>query len=183
MLLLADGNSPIAITGGPGTGKSALLASFGRRSAGENLGVHALVTARPGDNLADLAEALQEQLGKSPAYRAAAERFQAATPVLEQEAQPRFDRVVTGPLAHLEPDQPVLIVGVDAVDQLDTVQRRRLLDAFTNLPGAALIVTGRRVDDLPAASQVHLPDRDPEASSSWCEPLWRIRSRGTRSPR
>ena len=36
--LLADGTSPIAITGGPGTGKSALLASFGRHSAGEYLG-------------------------------------------------------------------------------------------------------------------------------------------------
>jgi hypothetical protein len=47
MRLLDDGISPIAITGGPGTGKSALLASFGRRSAGENLGVHALVTAGP----------------------------------------------------------------------------------------------------------------------------------------
>ena len=161
MRLLAAGTSPIAITGGPGTGKSALLASFGRRSAGEYLGVDALVTARLGDNLADLAGALLEQFDRSPAYRAAAERFQAATPVLEQEAQPRFDQVITGPLAHLDPDQRVL-VGVDAVDQLDTVQRRRLLDAFTNLPGAALIVTGRRVDDLPAASRVHLPDRDPE---------------------
>ena len=161
MRLLADGTSPIAITGGPGTGKSALLASFGRPSAGEYLGLDALVAARPGDNLADLAGALLEQLGKSPAYRAAAGRFQAATPVLEQETQPRFDQVITGPLAHLDPDQPVL-VGVDAVDQLDTVQRRRLLDAFTNLPGAALIVTGRRVDDLPATSRVHLPDRDPQ---------------------
>ena len=160
--LLADGTSPIAITGGPGTGKSALLASFGRPSAGEYLGLDALVAARPGDNLADLAGALLEQLGRSPAYRAAAGRFQAATPVLAQEAQPRFDQVITGPLAHLDPDQPVLVVGVDAVDQLDTVQRRRLLDAFTNLPGAALIVTGRRVDDLPAASRVHLPDRDPQ---------------------
>ena len=158
--LLADGTSPIAITGGPGTGKSALLASFGRPSAGEYLGLDALVAARLGDNLADLAGALLEQLGKSPAYRVAAGRFQAATPVLVQEAQPRFDQVVTGPLAHLDPDQRVL-VGVDAVDQLGTVQRRRLLDAFTNLPGAALIVTGRRVDDLPAASRVHLPDRDP----------------------
>ena len=160
--LLADGTSPIAITGGPGTGKSALLASFGRPSAGEYLGLDALVAARPGDNLADLAGALLEQLGKSPAYRVAAGRFQAATPVLAQTAQPRFDQVITGPLAHLDPDQRVLIVGVDAVDQLGTVQRRRLLDAFTNLPGAALIVTGRRVDDLPAASRVHLPDRDPQ---------------------
>ena len=159
--LLADGTSPIAITGGPGTGKSALLASFGRHSAGEYLGLDALVAARPGDNLADLAGALLEQLGRSPAYRAAAGRFQAATPVLAQKAQPRFDQVITGPLAHLDPDQRVL-VGVDAVDQLDTVQRRRLLDAFTNLPGAALIVTGRRVDDLPATSRVHLPDRDPQ---------------------
>ena len=103
--LLADGTSPIAITGGPGTGKSALLASFGRHSAGEYLGLDALVAARPGDNLADLAGALLEQLGKSPAYRAAAGRFQAATPVLVQEAQPRFDQVITGPLAHLDPDQ------------------------------------------------------------------------------
>jgi Tetratricopeptide repeat len=158
--LLADGTSPIAITGDPGTGKSALLASFGRHSAGEYLGLDALVAARLGDNLADLAGALLEQLGRSPAYRAAAGRFQAATPVLVQEAQPRFDQVITGPLAHLDPDQRVL-VGVDAVDQLDTVQRRRLLDAFTNLPSAALIVTGRRVDDLPAASRVHLPARDP----------------------
>ena len=69
MRLLAAGTSPIAITGGPGTGKSALLASFGRRSAGEYLGLDALVTARPGDNLADLAEALLEQLDKSPAYQ------------------------------------------------------------------------------------------------------------------
>ena len=162
MQLLAAGTSPIAITGGPGTGKSALLASFGRRSAGEHLGVHALVTVRRGDNLADLAGPLLEQLRRSPAYRAAAERFQAATPVLVQDVQPRFDRVVTGPLACLEPDQPTLIVGVDAVDQLDTLQRRRLLDAFTNLQGTALIVTGRIVDDLPAASRVHLQDQDPE---------------------
>ena len=172
MRLLDDGVSPIAITGGPGTGKSALLASFGRRSAGENLGVHALVTARPGDNLADLAGPLLEQLRRNPAYRAAAERFQAATPVLAQEVQPRFDRVITGPLAHLDPGQPVLIIGVDAADQLDTVQRRRLLDAFTNLHGAALIVTGRHVDDLPAASQVHAagpgPPRRRPAGASPC---------------
>ena len=103
--LLADSTSPIAITGGPGTGKSALLASFGRHSAGEYLGLDALVAARPGDNLADLAGALLEQLDRSPAYRAAAGRFQAATPVLEQTAQPRFDQVITGPLAHLDPDQ------------------------------------------------------------------------------
>jgi len=158
--LLDDSVSPIAITGGPGTGKSALLASFGRPGAGENLGLDALVTARPGDTLADLAEPLLEQLDKNPAYREAAEQFKTATPVPVQEAQPPFDRIVTGPLAHLEPGQSVLIVGVDAVDQLDTVQRRRLLDAFTNLHGAALIVTGRRVDDLPAASRVHLPDQD-----------------------
>ena len=162
MRLLDAATSPMAITGGPGTGKSALLASFGRHSAGEYLGLDALVAARPGDNLADLAGALLEQLGRSPAYRAAAGRFQAATPVLAQEAQPRFDQVITGPLAHLDPGDERVLVGVNAVDQLDTVQRRRLLDAFTNLPGAALIVTGRRVDDLPAASRVHLPDRDPQ---------------------
>ena len=162
MRLLATGTSPIAITGGPGTGKSALLASFGRRSAGDDLGVDALVTARLGDNLADLAAALLEQLNKSPAYRKAAGRFQKATPVLEQAKQPRFDQVVTGPLAHLDPQDEDVLIGVDAVEQLDTVQRRRLLEAFTNLHGAALIVTGRHVDDLPAASQVPLPDRDPE---------------------
>ena len=160
MRLLGEEVSPIGITGGPGTGKSALLASFGRRSAGENLGVHALVAARPGDTLADLALPLLEQLRKDPAYRAAAERFQAATSVLAQEAEPRFDQVVTGPLAYLKPGQPVLIIGIDAVDQLDTVQQRRMLNAFTNLSGAALIVTGRRIDDLPAASRINLPDQD-----------------------
>jgi len=170
MRLLGDGVSPIAITGGPGTGKSALLASFGRRSAGEDLGVHALVTARPGDTLADLAGPLLEQLRKNLAYRAAARRFQAATPVLAQEAQPRFDRVVTGPLAHLEPGQPVLIVGIDAIDQLDTVQRRRLLDAFTNLNSAALVVTGRRVDDLPQPHKSICRTRTPEALTGWCAP-------------
>ena len=161
--LLSAGTSPIAITGGPGTGKSALLASFGRRIAGENLGLDALVTARLGDNLADLAEALLKQLGRKPSYCAAAERFRKATPVLEQERQPRFDRLVISPLAYLDPDDEPVLVGVDAVDQLDTVQRRRLLDAFRGLRGAALIVTGRRVDDLPAASRVDLPDQAAEA--------------------
>ena len=162
MRLLANRVSPIAITGGPGTGKSALLASFGRSSAGDYLSVDALVTARLGDNLADLAEALLEQLDKSPAYRKAAERFQNATPVHEQEKLPRFDQVVTGPLAHLDPEDARVLVGVDTVEQLDTVQRRRLLEAFTNLHHAGLIVTGRHMDDLPAASQIHLPQGDPE---------------------
>ena len=179
--LLAAGTSPIAITGGPGTGKSALLASFGRRSAGEYLHVDALVTARLGDTLADLAGALLEQLRKNPAYGTAAGRFQQATPVVVQQAQPRFDRVITGPLAHLGPDQQVL-AGVDAVDQLDTVQRRRLLDGFTGLPGAVLIVTGRRVDELPPAAQVQLPDRDAHGVARLLGGLCRIWPRGTRSP-
>ena len=183
MRLLAAGTSPIAITGGPGTGKSALLASFGRRSAGEYLGMDALVTARLGDNLADLAGALLEQLKRSPAYRKAAERFQKATPVLEQEKQPRFDQVVTGPLAHLAPDDERVLVGVDTVEQLDTVQRRRLLEAFTNLHGAALIVTGRHVTTSPQPHKSRCRTVTPKASNSWCEPSWRIRSRGTRSPR
>jgi len=42
--LLDAVTSPIAITGGPGTGKSALLASFGRPSAGEYLGLDAYAT-------------------------------------------------------------------------------------------------------------------------------------------
>lgn len=162
MRLLATGTSPIAITGGPGTGKSALLASFGRRSAGEYLRVDALVTARLDDNLADLARVLLEQLDKSPAYRKAAERYRNATPVLEQAKHPLFDQIVTGPLAHLDPEDKRVLLGVDTVEQLDTVQRRRLLESFTNLHGAALIVTGRYVDDLPTASRIPLPDRDPE---------------------
>ncbi len=163
MELLGDGISPIAITGDPGTGKSALLASFGRKSIfGQYLSVDALVTARPGDNLGDLAVGLVEQLDKSPAFGVAAGEFQKATPVFEQEKLLPFDRDITGPLAHLEPDQPVFVIGVDAVDQLDHVHRLQLLEAFTNLHGAALIVTGRQIDDLPATSQVHLPDRDRE---------------------
>jgi hypothetical protein len=161
LALLAAGVSPIAVTGKAGTGKSALLASFGRRSAGQDLGLDALASTRPGDTLAEVAARLEEQLSTHPGYAAAAAAFTSTTSVIDRQALPLFDQIVTGPLAHLDPDRPVL-VGVDAVDQLDTVQRRRLLEAFTAQPGATVIVTGRQVDDVPTEATVHLPDHDPD---------------------
>ena len=161
LALLAGGVSPIAVTGRAGTGKSALLASFGRRSAGQDLGLDALASTRPGDSLAEVAARLAEQLSAHPGYRAAVAAFTATTPVIDWQALSRFDQVITGPLAHLTPNVSVL-VGIDAVDQLDTVHRRRLLEAFTGRPEATVIVTGRRVDDVPTEATVHLPDHDPD---------------------
>ena len=160
--LLYDGISPIAITGGPGTGKSALLASFARISvSGQYAGLDTWVTTRPGDSLADLAGPLRKQLSKSSAYSAAVGRFEADTPVYRRNQQLPFERHVTGPIEYLDPEDERIVIGIDAVDQLDSLQQGQLFEAFTNLHGAALIVTGRSVD-LPDASQVHLPDQDPE---------------------
>ena len=184
MRLLATGTSPIAITGGPGTGKSALLASFGRRSAGEYLGVDALVTARLDDNLADLAGVLLEQLDKSPAYRKAAERYQKATPVLEQAKHPLFDQIVTGPLAHLDPEDKRVLLGSTPSSSSTPCSDGELLESFTNLHGAALIVTGRYVDDLPDGLKDPAagpgPRRRPTVGASPCGGSSRT---GTGSPR
>ena len=132
--LLALRRSPIGIVGAAGAGKSTLLTLLGRRSAGELLGLTALATVRPGDNLDDLAEALHQQLSKLLVFRTATERWAASTPRLQQEGASLFVRLVTGPLAHLGSADRVRL-GVDAADQLDTVTRRRLLDEVADLDG------------------------------------------------
>ncbi|SFO62173.1 Tetratricopeptide repeat-containing protein, partial [Geodermatophilus obscurus] len=161
--LLSSEISPIAITGGPATGKSALLAGLGRRSADDwGMGLDALVSVRPGGTLVQLADELADQLSRTEAYRSGKQRWQQATPITDQDAAPEFQRLITGPLAHLRPGDRIRI-GIDAADQLDTVQRRRLIDAAADLPQVILLLTGRRLDEVSPTSRVELPDTDPDA--------------------
>jgi len=157
--LLVGGRSPIAITGGAGTGKSALMASLGRRSAGDFLGLDAIAPARPGDTLAALALRLAQQLEHSQTYRDAIGKWQESTPTIVQQAMPEFDQLIVGPLQHIESGEKVRI-GVDAADLLDTLQRRRLIDAFTTLDTATLLLTGRQLPDLPEDATIVLPTTD-----------------------
>ena len=163
MRLRLSGQSPIAISGAAGTGKSALLSALGRVSVAGDFGVDGLVTVHPGDTLGDTAERLRPQLQLCAEYLAAASRWMNETPAIEQEATPIFDRVITGPMAHLS-DSARILVGVDGVDLLSTVERRRLLEFFSGQLGVTLIVVGREVAD--AAAQIILPDRDPENVSA-----------------
>ena len=141
MGMWAEGRSPIAVTGTAGTGKSALLASLGRRSAGD-FGLDAFVSLRPGDTLDLLADRLVEQLDHTVAYRTAVAAWQDATPVQIQESLPAFDRRIRGPLGQDGPaDQ--LRIGIDTADQLDTVQLRRLIETCHDLPNASFVLTGR----------------------------------------
>ena len=159
MSLTVSGQSPIAISGGPGVGKSALLSALGRVSIAGSYGLDALATVEPGETLADIAERLRPQLERCPGYPAAAAAWGNGIPIVALETTTEFERVITGPMANLAASVRIL-VGVDGVDLLSTVERRRLFGFFSGQPGACLVVAGREVSDV--AVQVHLPDRDPE---------------------
>ena len=157
-----SGHSPIAVRGGAGAGKSTLLAALGRASVAGYGGLDALVTIRPGDTLATITDVMIGQLSASASYQSAAARWIQRTPALAQNSAPVFDRFITGPMANLGGGENI-IVGMDGVDELGTVDRRRLLEAFTGRPGAVLIVTGRVIADVAPDASIVLPDRDPEA--------------------
>jgi tetratricopeptide (TPR) repeat protein len=170
MQVQLSGRSPIAITGAPGIGKSVLLAALGRARVAGDFGVDALVAVRPGDTLVSVATRLAEQLRKSDTYQKAASRWSAMTPVAIKESTSVFDAAVSGPISFLD-RRNRLLVGVDGVDQLGTIDRRRLLDAFTDTPGATLIVTGRAVPDIDTGATVELPETDQDSVGELLEQL------------
>ena len=154
--------SPIAVKGRAGTGKSTLLAALGRTSIAGLGGVDALTTVRPGDTLAAVAATLGDQLQGSSSYRLALERWIERTPASERSAISALDRILVGPLENLA-DGETVVVALDGVDRLGTLDRRRLLEAFSNRPGAVLLAAGREITEIDDAASVMLPDRDPEA--------------------
>lgn len=159
MTLRWSGRNVIAITGGAGVGKSALLAGLARISVAGGFGVDAFVEVQPGDTLTAIAARLDPQLQLCADYTTAARRWMNNVPSIEQDSTSIFDRIITGPMAGLTDGEQVL-VGVDGVDLLGTVDRRRLLGAFAGKQGATLIVTGRVIADIDADATLTLPDRD-----------------------
>lgn len=137
MSLTVSGQSPIAISGGPGAGKSALLSALGRVSVTGSYGLDALATVQPGNTLADIAEQLRPQLELCPGYPAAAAAWENGIPVVALETTTEFERVITGPMANLAASARIL-VAVDGVDLLSTVERRRLFEFFSDQPGLVL---------------------------------------------
>lgn len=167
---LWSGRSPIAVTGPSGVGKSVLLSALGRTSVAGKYGADALVAVRPGDTLVSVTMRLTEQLRKSPAFQRAAVRWAARTPEAVRDAASLFDSAVTGPIRYLA-GHSQLLMGVDGIDQMGTLDRRRLLEAFTGTSKATLIVTGRTVPDVAAEHTVELPATDPEAVGELLESL------------
>lgn len=162
MSLLLGGSSLIAVTGGPGTGKSTLLAALGRNRIAGVAGTDVLVTARPGDTLATIVAGLGTQLSASGSYRQGQTLWARRTPVREQAKAPTADRILAGPLAHLASGDKITI-AIDGIDQLGTLDRRRLLEALGGHPGVTVVVAGREVAETDGVASVVLPDRDPEA--------------------
>ena len=154
-----SGRSPIGITGGAGTGKSTLLAALSRASIAGYGRADALVTVRPGDTLATIAASMSMQLQASSIYQAASVQWNQQTPAVERANRSLFDRLIVGPVSNLASDAR-LLVGVDGVDNLRTLDRRRLLESFTDKPGATLVVAGRNINYIHADATLMLPDRD-----------------------
>jgi hypothetical protein len=164
------GFSPIAVKGGPGVGKSTLLAALGRGSVVGYGGVDALVAVRPGDTLATIAVVMNDQLRTSASYQNAYVRWVEQTPAIDRNSRSVFDRLISGPIANLGEGDRV-IVGVDGIDLLATLDRRRLLETFTGRPGAILVVAGREITDVDESASVVLPDRDPGAVAKFLASL------------
>ncbi len=161
MLSIYSPSPLIAIVGAGGVGKSTLLATLARVSVvGEGM-LDAYTTVRAGNTINDVAKALKAQLTHSASYRAACARWRASVPRIEQDKMPSIDRVVSGPLSFL-PAGSRLRVGLDSVDSLATVDRRRMLERFTTAQGAQLIVTARdlETEECRGARVINVPDRD-----------------------
>jgi tetratricopeptide (TPR) repeat protein len=162
MRLRLSGQSPIGIAGSAGVGKSVLLSALGRTSVAGIYGINALAGVRPGDTLASVTGRLAEQLQKSQAFRDAAARWTTRTPAALREAAPLFESAITGPVSQLAAREQLLI-GVDGIDQLGTIDRRRLLDAFRDTSSAVLVVAGRTMPEVDSEAVVRLPATDQES--------------------
>ncbi|MFZ0161348.1 MAG: hypothetical protein WAL50_20140 [Kineosporiaceae bacterium] len=168
MALMATASWPVAVTGGAGTGKSALLAALGQTHlAGEpsDTGLDALVTVRRGDTLASITPVMRDQIMRSAPFVSAQETM---TVIARGGGLPVFETDILEPLRHLRGPRRVL-VGVDAADQLSSPDQHILWDGFVECSGALLIVTGRRFKDIPPECILRLPDSDRDGVAQYLE--------------
>ncbi|MEU3622573.1 FHA domain-containing protein [Amycolatopsis coloradensis] len=176
---LLTGARLVAITGGAGAGKSAMLAALARPSAAGSYVppdfLHAVLFASRGDTAERLARELAGQLRRTvPGFADAEQVHHAGLDDAARSGASAFDLALLGPLRVLAPQcaDTHVRIAIDGLDDLDPAVQERLfglLRSVSTEPELALVktvVTTRDPARLPPAVAVPLPSspvaREPE---------------------
>ncbi|EWS99934.1 hypothetical protein N865_19730 [Intrasporangium oryzae NRRL B-24470] len=144
----------VALSGGPGTGKSAIVAALTRPEVAPDTVppgfMHAVAFAATSPDAVAIAVDLAGQLNRLPGFSAAAQRFATRFEQRDLDQLDALTRLVAGPLSELtvtgsERER----IAIDGLDQLDAATRTALTSAVdaltgdTRLTGARVLLTGR----------------------------------------
>lgn len=125
----------VVVQGGPGSGKSALMAALARPELVPDLPrryLAAVVFTALTPTLAALAESIAGQLADTAGFPEATSTYDGGFTLDEQDQLPALERLVFGPLRHLKvPLGKKLRLAIDGIDQLEPTVRGELLDTVT----------------------------------------------------
>ena len=144
----------VGLTGGPGAGKSAVVAALARPEVAPDFVVPglmaAVVFAETSVDVVGVAQGLAVQLARLPQFPAAADRYVARFPEEELNLQDALTRLVVGPLREMTVTGATRVrFAVDGLDQLAESDRTalfaavRTLSTDRDLAGVRVLLAGR----------------------------------------
>ncbi len=125
----------VVVQGGPGSGKSVLMAALARPELVPDLPhryLSAVVFTALTPKLAALAESIAGQLTETTGFPEAAAAYEGGFTLEELDRLPALERLVFGPLRHLRvPLGKKMRLAIDGIDQLESAVRAELLHTVT----------------------------------------------------
>lgn len=144
----------VGLSGGPGTGKSAVVAALARPEVAPDVVLPGLMAgvafAETSVDVVGLAQGLAVQLARLPGFLAAADRYVGRFHEEELNLQDALTRLVVGPLQEMTVTGTQRVrVAVDGLDQLQESDRSvlfaavRTLSSDPDLSGVRVVLAGR----------------------------------------